>query len=147
MSFFELTTAATMLAKAKRELARLESEESIDHAYNFFTTAYHVTDYLKPDLSVADHKALVTEPAIQLCADVCNKAKHMTLTRGRPDLMTYSDSGAIGGGAINSVAINASGERWVQWPDGTRLELVQFAKSVIARYEQFFAAHGITSEA
>ena len=113
MSFFELTTAATMIAKAKRELVRLESEESIDHAYNFFTTAYHVTDYLKPVLSVPDHKALVSEPAIQLCADVCNKAKHMTLTRNRPDPLTYSDSGAIGGAAINSIAINASGERWV----------------------------------
>ncbi|AZU56709.1 hypothetical protein CFM90_11100 [Ralstonia solanacearum] len=144
MSFFELTTASAMLAKARRELVRLECEESIDHVYNFFTTAYHVTDYLKPVLSVAEHRALVTEPAIQLCADVCNKAKHMTLTHSRPDPSTYSDSGAIGGAAINSVAINASGERWVRWADGTQLELVQFAKSVIERFEQFFAAHGIT---
>ncbi|WP_042875626.1 hypothetical protein [Cupriavidus necator] len=147
MGFFELTTAGAMLAKAKRELVRLECEESIDHAYNFFTTAYHVTDYLKPVLSAADHRALVTEPAIHLCADVCNKAKHMTLTRSRSDPLTHSDSGAIGGAAINSVAINASGERWVRWADGTQLELVQFAKFIIAWFEQFFAAHGITSEA
>jgi len=61
MSFFELSTAGAMLAKAKRELERLEAEESIDHVYNLFTTAYHVTDYLKPVLSDADHRAVLND--------------------------------------------------------------------------------------
>ncbi|MCI3206425.1 MULTISPECIES: hypothetical protein [Pandoraea] len=147
MSFFELSTAGAMLAKAKRELERLEAEESIDHVYNLFTTAYHVTDYLKPVLSDADHRAVLNDAVMKHCADVCNKAKHMTLTRGRPDPSTYEISGAIGGAALNSIALNASGGRWVRWDDGTELEVVQFAKSVIARLEQIFAQHAIATNA
>jgi len=147
MSFFELTAAGTVLAKAKRELARLESEKSIDHVYNFFVTAYHVTDYLKPVLSDVDYKALRADPKIRLCADVCNQAKHMTLTHGRPNPRTCSVSGAVGGAAINSVALNASGDRWVRWGDGTQLEVVRFARAVIALLEQYFADHGISMQA
>ncbi|WP_321916702.1 hypothetical protein [Paraburkholderia sp. J11-2] len=146
MSFFELNTAGAMLAKARRELSRLEGEASIDHVYNLFTTAYHVIDYLKPVLSEVDHKSLLADPVIRHCADVCNKAKHMVLTRGRPDPSTLSVSGAIGGVPINSIAINASGKRWVRWPDGTELEVVQFARSVITRLEQIFAQHGVPAD-
>ncbi|WP_033469895.1 hypothetical protein [Bordetella bronchiseptica] len=147
MSFFELTTAGAMLEKARRELARLQNEASVDHVYNFFVTAYHVTDYLKPVLSDTDYEELRADPQILFCADACNKAKHMKITRGRPDPRTYAESGAIGGSAINAVAINASGERWVQWDDGTRLEVVQFAQALIAWFDKFFAAHGIPAQA
>ena len=143
MSFFELTSPTTMLSKAKRELERLEAEESVDHVFNLFTTLYHVADYLKPYVSEGDISTLKSEPNMKLCADVCNKAKHMKLERSRADISTYANSGAIGGAAINAIPLNGAGERWVLWEDGTKIEVVQFAKTVIERFEKFFAKHGI----
>src|SRR5271169_369187 len=86
MGFFHLNTPASMLEKAKRELARLETEteNSTDHIYNFFVTAYHIVDTL-PEPPKA---AILGEPLILRCADACNKAKHMQLTRKRPDVTT-----------------------------------------------------------
>ncbi|UEP53014.1 hypothetical protein LMA00_30305 [Burkholderia ambifaria] len=82
MSFFELTDAAAMLRKARRELDRLAGEPSIDHVFNFFVTAHSVTDYLKGAVVESDRAALLAELDIKLCRDVSNKAKHMTLDRG-----------------------------------------------------------------
>jgi hypothetical protein len=75
--FFELRTAESMLEKAKRELARLEAEESIDHVYNFFVTAYHIVDYLDGRLSTQKLEKIKADQLMQFCADACNKAKHM----------------------------------------------------------------------
>ncbi|OXI28259.1 hypothetical protein CFB89_33330 [Burkholderia sp. AU16741] len=145
MGFFELSDAAAMLRKARRELDRLAREPSIDHVFNFFVTAHSVTDYLKGTVAEADRSALLAEPDIQLCRDVSNKAKHMRLDRGRPDPATHRASGALGSAPFNTVALNASGERWVRWPDGTEVEMQSFGTRVLARLEQFLTAHGIAS--
>ncbi|PRH42092.1 hypothetical protein C6T65_12110 [Burkholderia vietnamiensis] len=143
MGFFELTDAAAMLRKARRELDRLAHEPSIDHVFNFFVTAHSVTDYLKGAVPESDRSALLAEPDIQLCRDVSNKAKHMKLDRGRPDPATHHVSGALGSAAFNTVAFNASGERWVRWPDGTELEMMTFGTAVLKHLEQFLSTHGI----
>lgn len=145
MSFFELMSAEAMLGKAKREFERLREEPSIDHVYNFFVTAYHIVDYLEQRLSKEAIKTIRAIPVIQFCGDVCNKAKHMTLSRGRSDVATQSFSDAINGVPLNAIAINAPGERWVRWQDGTQLEVVIFATNVIATWEQLFTDYGITS--
>ncbi len=141
MGFFELRTAEDLLEKAKRELARLEAERSIDHVYNFFVTAYHIVDYLDEDLK----KKVMNEKLIQLCCDACNKAKHMRLSRGRPDVGTLRYSGAIGGAPLNTVTLNSGSERWIVWPDGKKLETVRFARSVVAKWEDLFVLYGIVS--
>lgn len=143
MVFFELSDAVAMLHKARREIDRLASEPSIDHVFNFFVTAHSVTDYLKGTVAESDRSALLAEQEIKLCRDVSNKAKHMKLERARPDPATHHESGAIGGAAINAVGINSRGERWVSWPDGTRLEVLTFGKSVLRRLEQFLTDQGI----
>ena len=133
-----------MLSKAKRELRRLEIEEgNIDHAYNFFATAYHIVDYLKGRLSQSEIDKILADPLIKLCADACNKAKHMKLTRGRPDIRTDVHSATFGSFTFNTMAFNTLAERWITWEDGTRLEVVGFAQGVIARWEEIFAEHGI----
>jgi hypothetical protein len=103
MGFFELGTAESMLEKAKRELTRLEAEDSIDHAYNFFVTAYHISDYLKGRLPKTALDAIRNDQLIQFCGDACNKAKHMRLTRDRPDVGTPIYSSAFGGAPFNTV--------------------------------------------
>jgi hypothetical protein len=140
MGFFELGTAEGMLKKAKRELTRLVAEDSIDHVYNFFVTACHISDYL--DASAKE--VIRADPLIQLCADACNKAKHMRLTRSRPDVETRSRFwGALYNTApYNTFAFNKSRvERWIIWEDGGTLEVVKFARDVIAKWDEFFAKH------
>jgi hypothetical protein len=135
--FFELKTAENMLEKAKRELARLEAEESIDHVYNFFVTAYHIVDYLDERLSKQKIKRIKSRKWMHLCADACNKAKHMRLTHDRPDVETLTPfKGAVlNTGALNTFALNTSSvERWIRWHDGRALEVVTFARSVIAKW-------------
>ncbi|MEP9322366.1 hypothetical protein PPMP20_04385 [Paraburkholderia phymatum] len=144
VSFFELTDATEMLRKAKRELARIQSDASVDHVYNFFVTAYHVIDYVKEGGSVSreELQALRTDWMIQYCADVCNKAKHMRLTR-RDDVTPVRFSGTVGGAPIGMLPLNATDERWVMWQDGTYVEMVSFARATVVRLEQFFIANKI----
>jgi len=135
MGFFHLNTPGSMLEKAKRELARLETETSSDHIYNFFVTAYHIVDTLPEP----PRGAILGEPLIQYCGDACNKAKHMQLTRNRPDVTTPTRHYAFIGtpNAVDFV------ERFIVWRDGTSLEAISFARSVIAKWDELFLKHGL----
>jgi hypothetical protein len=133
MGFFELGTAKDMLEKAKRERARLEADVSIDHVFNFFVTAFHIADYLDERLS----KKVQKESWFQLCGDAGNKAKHMKLTRARPDPKTPKDFSLADGMSVPQV-------QWrIQWQDGKSREVVRFAREVIEKWEEFFTLHGI----
>ena len=134
-----------MLEKAKRELTRLEAEHSIDHVYNFFVTVYHVVDYLDGCLVEPEVNAIKAEPLIQFCGDVCNKAKHMRLTHKRPDVATPIYSSVFGAAPFNTVAFNTFAERWIVWQDGRSLQVVRFAGSVIAKWDELFLKHGISA--
>jgi hypothetical protein len=140
MGFFELGTAESMLKKARRELTRLVAEDSIDHVYNFFVTAYHISDYLDDSAK----EAIRADPLIMLCADACNKAKHMRLRRSRPDVETRSRFwGALNTAPCNKIALNKIRvERWIIWEDGGTLEVVKFARDVIAKWDEFFGMPG-----
>ncbi len=116
-----------------------------DGMFNFFVTAHSLTDYLKGAVAEADRSALLAEPDIQLFRDVSNKAEHMRLDRGRPDPATHRVSGALGSAAFNTVALNASVERWVCWPDGTEVEMQSFGTRVLAGFEPFLTASGIAT--
>jgi hypothetical protein len=139
MGFFQLNMAESMLEKAKRELIRLEAEESIDHVYNFFVTAYHIVDYLDGRLAESDVVAIKADPLIKCCGDACNKAKHMQLTR-RPDVTTPTRYHVFVGGPPNIVD---AVERLIVWQDGNTLEVISFARSVIAKWDELFLKHGI----
>jgi hypothetical protein len=143
MGFFQLNTPKDMLEKAKRELTRLESADSIDHVYNFFVTAYHIVDYLDGCLAKTDVDAIKAEPLILFCYDACNKAKHMRLTRKRPDVVTPTHYKVLIGGPPNTP--DKSLERWIVWQDGTNLEVIGFARSVIAKWDELFRKQGIAA--
>jgi hypothetical protein len=128
-----------MLEKAKRELTRLKdadsmAEDSIDHVYNFFVTAYHISDYLDKRLK----KKVQNDELIELCGDACNTAKHMELDRLRPPVATAKhyrfDHGA---------PVERSVKRCIRWKDGDEREVVAFAQSVIDKWQKFFDEHGI----
>lgn len=133
MGFFELGTPKDMLEKARRELARLEADVSIDHVFNFFVTAFHIADYLDERLRKKVRKKLW----FKHCGDAGNKAKHMKLTRDRPDPKTPKDYFLADGFSMPRV-------QWrIQWQDGKSREVISFAREVIAKWEEFFALHGI----
>jgi hypothetical protein len=145
MGFFQLNTPKDMLEKAKRELTQLETADSmaadsIDHIYNFFVTAYHIVDYLDGRSAMPDVEAIKAEPLILSCCDACNKAKHMRLTRKRPDVVTPTHYNFLVGGPPNTP--DKSLERWIVWQDGTNLEAISFARSVIRRFERVPQACG-----
>jgi hypothetical protein len=153
MGFFELETPKNMLEKAKRELARIETDDSIDHVYNFFVTAYHIVDDLDEHLK----KEIWNDQLIKHCGDACNKAKHMKLTKERPDVETSKNNKLIekkfiprapwlylkGGNLEETVRFDPSVERRIVWEDGASREVVSFARAVTTKWEKFFAMHGI----
>jgi hypothetical protein len=127
MGFFELGTAENMLEKARRELARLEADVSIDHAFNFFVTAYHISDYLDVRLKKRARK----KSWLMLCGDACNKAKHKELDVkfGRPDPKTpkHHHLGLQTAGAPLDISNSSSVEWCIVWQDGTSRKVVSFA--------------------
>lgn len=148
MGFFQLGTPESMLEKAKRELNRLEADDSIDHVYNFFVTAYHIIDYLDGCLAASDVAAIKAEPLIVLCEDACNKAKHMKLDerkqptkRKRPDVSTPTRFHVVVGGPPNTA--DDFLERRIVWQDGKSAEVISFARSVITKWDELFLKHGI----
>ena len=88
MAYFELRTPRDMLDKARREHKRLTERVDIDNVFNFFVTAYHVKDYVEKKASVPQIalESFLADPDIKDCRDLCDKAKHLTLTkRSDPD--------------------------------------------------------------
>ena len=98
MAFFELANPRDMFQKAERELQRLQTDFTIDNVFNFFVTAYHIQDYVRTTSSVpqVDLEAFLKDVDLQDCRDLCDKGKHVRLTK-RADPTTAAWSGAISG--------------------------------------------------
>ncbi|MCR6631387.1 MAG: hypothetical protein NVV74_15820 [Magnetospirillum sp.] len=83
--------------RVKRHLSRfdkIDSGQSHDKAsdyhkddvYSFFQNCYHLKDWIKndPSCSGVDVEAFINStPDLQICADICNGTKHLTLSRPR----------------------------------------------------------------
>lgn len=85
------------LERVRRFLQRVEvlvgrnSETYQDDLWSFFQNAWHLKDWIKNDSSipqavrdqvVSDAEA---ERSLQICADLCNRSKHLQLNRSRHD--------------------------------------------------------------
>ena len=83
MGFFELSAPVHMLDKARRELDRLERVLDIDNVLNFFVTAYHIKDYVESSGRIPKPalEKLFEDPDMRFCQALCNKGKHLVLTR------------------------------------------------------------------
>lgn len=95
------------------------SEERLDDVYDFFLVCYHLREWVQKDSKIAQTIKDVlptfvgeTSPIqFQMCRDLCNKSKHVTLeetNRYKPndintEIITY-------GGSIFSVPIKELGE-------------------------------------
>src|SRR5258708_3859170 len=112
--YFELRTPRDMLEKARREHARLLANFDIDNVFNFFVTAWHIQDYILKTNAVPQSKieTFVKDTDIQCARDLCDKGKHLTLTK-RPDPITDLQYGnAVADFAIAGEAIAGSDGKW-----------------------------------
>ena len=130
-----------MLDKAKREHARLTANFDIDHVFNFFVTANHIRDYVENSdlVNQADIELLFQDSDMKDCRDLCDKAKHLHLTK-RPDPITHRFGGMVGRDCIGAFYIGA-GEVWELWSNDRHVNIGHLSNRVIEKWEAFFEAH------
>lgn len=143
MAFFELRTPADMLAKARREHQRLRERFDIDNVFNFFVTANHIRDYIQKTEAVekAIIDAFLQDQDMKDCRDLCDKGKHLTLTK-RTDPSTGIWSGCIGGAPIGELPIGGE-DQWVLFSGDREIDVEWLADRVLAKWEAFFSTHGL----
>jgi hypothetical protein len=93
----QVTASAEQFARVERALARVRSNRDRDLvAYeddvrNFFQNAWHLKDWVKndPELDAAHRDKVEGDvariEALQICADLANRSKHLKLERKRLD--------------------------------------------------------------
>lgn len=132
-----------MLEKTRREYQRLSDCLEIDNVFNFFVTAYHVSDYIRKTGAVPQTvlDTFLHDQDIKDCHDLCDKGKHLVLSK-RPNPTTHIWSGCIGGAPINAIPING-GDKWVLFAGDREVDVEWLAKRVLSKWETFFSANGL----
>ncbi|MCK9398303.1 MAG: hypothetical protein M0Q44_22295 [Methylobacter sp.] len=143
MAFLELRTPRDMLNKAEREYERLRTNFNIDNVFNYFVTANHIRDYIMKTDSAKQVliDSFFTDQDMKDCRDLCDKAKHLKLTK-RLDPQTHKWSGCIGGAPIGVLPIGGDGE-WELWSNDRVVNIEQLAERVLTKWREFFETHGL----
>lgn len=143
MAFFQLQTPRDMLEKTKREHARLSTSFDIDHVFNFFVSAYHISDYIKKTNAVPQKiiDTFLSDADIQACHDLCDKGKHMRLTK-RTDPQTVIWSGCLGGAPLGALPLRG-GDKWVVFVDDKQFDVEWLAQRVLDKWVTFFEQNGL----
>jgi hypothetical protein len=78
---FRLTSAKDLRDKLHRDFAKLAaSPTSVDDAFNFFVTAWHILDWQYPERTAKERAELRdAEILLGVCAALANGAKHFVL--------------------------------------------------------------------
>jgi len=132
-----------MLEKARRELTRLVANFDIDNVFNFFVTAWHIQDSILKTNAVPQSKveAFVKDTDIQYARDLCDKGKHLNLTK-RPDPSTDMYFGnATPGTAVPGEAIAGSGGKWALRSENGVVPVDELAERVLTKWDRLFAEH------
>jgi hypothetical protein len=146
--FFQLRSPRDMYEKAKREFARMKLSPNIDTVFNFYVTAYHVKDYVEKQTTVPETaiKAFLADQAFQMCGYICNKGKHLELTRSPwkdYPFKTQHNPGALFDGApFDEVCFDAS-ESYCLVVDGKETNVVALGQQLLEKWEVFFKDNGI----
>lgn len=135
-----------MLNKLENEHRRFKSDSSDENLYNFFVTANHLKDYLKNTDAVTQGilDNFASDQDIKDSMDLCDKAKHHTLTK-RPDPTTWTWSGEIGGAPIGVLAIG-EGDKRVMFSGTRDIDVDWLADRVMLKWRDFFALHGLLTK-
>jgi hypothetical protein len=142
--FFSLKTPRDMLEKAKRERLRLAEAPTIDNVFNFFITARHIIDYAKKGSQI--QQVLLNEferdPDIKSLCDIGDKGKHLILTKkDRVDPVAERKGVGFFGGNFATANFNFT-LVWILILDGKRVNVFEFADTVVQKWEQFLTENG-----
>jgi len=123
--FLDLKSPQDMWRKADRELQRFEIEPSVDHAFNFFVSIYHLRDYAK--VAGLDVAFLDDDTDFELCRLACNSGKHLKLTGRTADTAS--------GRSFDTHADLAFSdhEEFAVLADGQRIPVLELGKRVLVR--------------
>ncbi|MDA8519609.1 hypothetical protein [Acidovorax sp. NCPPB 4044] len=138
-TFFQLTTAQDMLEKAKRELRRLEADTDIDNVYNFYVTAYHIQDYVRigNPSRIPELEKFLSQQDLVDCRNICNKGKHLILTR-HPDPKTIVYDHALSGNTPMGSMELSGGDEWILiTAENRHIDVINLARIIIKRWENF----------
>jgi len=132
-----------MLEKTKREHARMHANFDIDHVFNFFVSAYHISDYIKktdaaPQINI---DTFLRDADMHACRDLCNIGKHMHLTH-RTDPQTIIWSGCLDGAPLGELMLDG-GEKWVVFIGDKQFDVESLAERVLIKWEAFFVQHSL----
>lgn len=143
MTFFQLHLPRDMLEKTKREYARMHANFDIDHVFNFFVSAYHISDYIKKTDAVPQTiiDTFLSDADIQACHDLCDKGKHMRLTN-RSDPQTIIWSGCLDGAPLGELMLDG-GDKWIVIVGDKQFDVESLAERVLIKWETFFAQHSL----
>jgi hypothetical protein len=145
MCFFELRTPRHILEKARREHSRLTDAFNIDNVFNFFVTAYHIQDYIRQTAAVPQPTldAFLRDPDLAATRDLCDKGKHLRLTR-RPDPSAIRSAiGPLNTAPLNTIPLNYYAEVWALHSGNRTFDVAALANRVIQKWEAFFTANGL----
>ena len=110
---------------------RLAESFDIDNLFNFVVTAYHISDYVRNTESVTQAvlDTFLQDQDIKDCRDLCDKGKHLTLTkRSNPTTRIYS--GCIGGAPLGEIPFGG-GDKWVLFTGDREVDVEWLAGRVL----------------
>ena len=144
-SFLEFSSPRDMLEKAKREFKKMSAHLDTDNIFNFFVTAYHVKDWVENQdkASKADIRKFCNSADFQLCEYICNKGKHLKLTRKVYPFQTRHSRGAVLNGFVFDEVTFNQGEDYSLIAGGREVDFMALAQRLLHNWERFFADNGI----
>jgi hypothetical protein len=128
------------------------SEDVRDTLYHFFQDTYHLKDWIGNDSSVAtghrlDVQYVNNRSILQLCADLCNGTKHLSLSSTRAgDLLTGFSSQSVTVYAPTAGSNRPPGHvehSWEVTSNNVNSDAVRLAGDVITEWDNVIQTEGI----
>lgn len=129
------------------------SEDVRDTLYHFFQDAYHLKDWIGNDSAVAttgrrlDVQYINNSTILQLCADLCNGTKHLSLSRTRTgDLSTGFSSQNVNVYLSTAGSNQSPGHVEHSWEvtcNNVNYDAVQLAGDVITEWDNVLRTEGL----
>lgn len=141
----------TLLRSVAEGEVYASSDEARDALFHFYQDAYHLKDWVKNDDSVktADdvERFINGTPDLQLCADLCNGTKHLSLNRSHTgDLSTtFGTQGAtvrpapVGSGRPAAPHLHA----WSVTSGGTEHDALELASRIVETWTAWLAQQNL----
>jgi hypothetical protein len=142
--------AQEQLARVHRWLERIQAREGPSLEYDdflwaFFQNAWHLKDWIRNDTTipknVRDSVVNTAENSknLQICADMANRTKHLTLAFNRHDAAVTSRNITVFVGSSRS----SESTHIITLNDGTKVVAQELAKAVVAEWEAILRVAGL----